>query len=412
MLARSTDIVIVGAGICGIATAWALTQRGVPNVVLVDRRAPLSLTSNRPEANYRTWWPQPAMVDLAVRSLEIIDGLAADGAAIPMDRRGYLYISENPASAEVLGSVVARHPATRVSGAVAVDDAELHRRWPHLGPGVTGGIFVANAGGLDTVALGQAMLDRAVASGVRVVRDEISGVDLTSGRVVIDAAGPFAREVARLAGAELALETVLRQKVVVRDSTGVVPRNAPFTITLDGRSLPWNADERAGLGASAEGRLLLQRLPPGIHVKPDDASGPGALKIGWAWDQRATEPNDDPACPPDFPRMVQLGASTFIPGLSTESDVLAHEGGYYARTPDGRPLIGSIGTGAASAFFAVAGFAGFGAMMAAAAGDLAADLICGRTVATDVAAAFDPRRFDDAAYLESIRNGTFATGEL
>ena len=309
------------------------------------------------------------------------------------------------------GGVGGRPPGTRGGGG-GVDDAAGDRRWPHLGPGVTGVIFVANAGGLDTVALGQQMLDRALASGVRVIRDEISGVDLTSGRVVVDAAGPYAREVARLAGAELALETVLRQKVVVRDSTGVVPRNAPFTITLDGRSLPWNADERAGLGASAEGRLLLQRLPPGIHVKPDDTSGPGALKVGWAWDQRASEPNDDPACPPDFPRMVQLGASTFIPGLSTESAVLAYEGGYYARTPDGRPLIGPIGTGAPSGFFAVAGFAGFGAMMAAAAGDLAADLICGETAPTDVAAAFDPRRFDDAAYLESIRNGTLATGEL
>ena len=31
------EIVIVGAGIAGIATAWALTERGVTDVVIVDR---------------------------------------------------------------------------------------------------------------------------------------------------------------------------------------------------------------------------------------------------------------------------------------------------------------------------------------------------------------------------------------
>ena len=406
------DIVIVGAGIAGIATAWALTERGVTDVTLVDRRPPLTLTSNRPEANYRTWWPQQSMVDLAVRSLEIIDGLVADGATIPIDRRGYLYVAETQASAQVLGGIVARHPATRVSGAVALDDSEVHRRWPHLGPSVLGGIFVANAGGLDTVALGRAMLERARARGVRVVQDDVTEIGLQAGRNLVDAAGPYAQNVALLAGADLPLETVLRQKVVVRDTAGAVPRDAPFTITLDGRALPWNADERAYLETFAQGRRLLGPKPPGIHIKPDDSSGRDAVKIGWAWDQTPGEPSDDPALPPEFPRMAVLGASSFVPRLSPDAEVIAHEAGYYSRTPDGRPLIGRVGGGAPDTFFVVAGLAGFGAMMAAAAGELAADVICGTAGQNEAAAPFDPRRFDDAAYLESIRSGSIATGEL
>jgi len=402
------EVVIVGAGIAGIATAWALTERGVTDVAIVDRRAPLTLTSNRPEANYRTWWPHPAMVELATRSLEIIRDLTDDGATIPMDRRGYLYISESEAGSESLGGIVGRHPATRVSRVEALDQRNIRRRWPHLGPSVSGGIFVGNAGGLDTVALGTAMLERAKSRGVRVVEDEAATTDVSSGQFIVNAAGPYARQLARDFGSDLPLETVLRQKIVVRDVSGAVPRDAPFTITLDGRAVPWAAAERKRLATSAEGRALLKTLPPGIHVKPDDTAGSDALKIGWAWDQRPVQPTDDPQIPPDFPRMAQLGVSSFIPTLSPDLPVVAHEGGFYARTPDGRPLIGAL----SDQMFAVAGFAGFGTMMACAAGELAAALITGASVDAATAAAFDARRFEDPGYLEQVRSGNVPTGEL
>jgi glycine/D-amino acid oxidase-like deaminating enzyme len=62
--------------------------------------------------------------------------------------------------------------------------------------------------------------------------------------------------------------------------------------------------------------------------------------------------------------------------------------------------------------FVVAGFAGFGAMMACAAGELAAALITGTEVDAAAAAAFEPHRFDDATYLEAIGAGKVVTGEL
>jgi glycine/D-amino acid oxidase-like deaminating enzyme len=252
------------------------------------------------------------------------------------------------------------------------------------------------------------MLDRAIARGARVVQTDITELDTSGRRTLINAAGPYARELAQSWGGDLPLETVLRQKVVVRDLTRAIPRDAPFTITLDGRSIPWSAADRKRLGASAEGRRLLKQLPVGIHVKPDDSAGPDALKIGWAWDQRPVAASDDPRVPPDFPRMVQLAASTFIPALAPDLPVVAHEGGFYARTPDGRPLIGAVDVDR----FVVAGFAGFGAMMACAAGELAAALITGTDVDAATAAAFDPRRFDDATYLEAIGAGKVVTGEL
>ena len=48
MTHATADVVICGAGIAGIAAAYSLTvQHGVRDVVLVDERAPLSLTSDK-----------------------------------------------------------------------------------------------------------------------------------------------------------------------------------------------------------------------------------------------------------------------------------------------------------------------------------------------------------------------------
>ena len=68
---KSTGVVICGAGIGGIAVAYYLTNRfGISDVILVDERPPLSLTSDKSTECYRNWWPGPgdAMVRMMKRS--------------------------------------------------------------------------------------------------------------------------------------------------------------------------------------------------------------------------------------------------------------------------------------------------------------------------------------------------------
>jgi sarcosine oxidase subunit beta len=224
------------------------------------------------------------------------------------------------------------------------------------------------------------MLER---SGAEVIRGQVSGFEIRDGRsvgafvdgeyiacdVAVDAAGPYARDVALMAGTDLPLETVLRQKLVVDDRERTIPRGAPFTISLSS----------------------------GLHMKPDDTVGPSAVKIGWAYDQTPVSPIDDPPLPPDFPRLALTEANRIIPDLGVDAPVVAHESGYYTRTLDGLPLIGPLK--AAEGLFALAGLAGFGAMMAAAAGELLATAI----VDGYISEAFLPER---------IQNKPASTGEL
>jgi glycine/D-amino acid oxidase-like deaminating enzyme len=92
---HSPDIVICGAGIIGISFAYHLAQqRTLGRIWLVDERPPLSLTSDKSSECYRNWWPDPVMVALMNRSLDLMEELAEQtGNTFQMNRRGYLYFT-------------------------------------------------------------------------------------------------------------------------------------------------------------------------------------------------------------------------------------------------------------------------------------------------------------------------------
>ena len=98
--ATTAEVVICGAGIAGVAAAYHLAvRRGVTDVVLVDERAPLSLTSDKSAECYRNWWPGPGddMVRLMNRSVDLLEELAREsGNVFRMNRRGYLFATADP----------------------------------------------------------------------------------------------------------------------------------------------------------------------------------------------------------------------------------------------------------------------------------------------------------------------------
>ena len=103
-LVTSADVVICGAGIAGIATAHALAvTHGVRHVLLVDERAPLTLTSDKSTEAYRNWWPGPdnAMVQLVNRSIDLLEQWSeASDDRFGLNRRGYLYTTRDADTAE------------------------------------------------------------------------------------------------------------------------------------------------------------------------------------------------------------------------------------------------------------------------------------------------------------------------
>ena len=111
----SAEVVICGAGMAGIAAAYHLAVRGgVTNIVLVDEREPLTLTSNKGTEAYRNWWPGPGdtMVRFVNRSIDLLEELArATDNCFQMNRRGYVFLTADDRQIPVMKAAAAETSA-------------------------------------------------------------------------------------------------------------------------------------------------------------------------------------------------------------------------------------------------------------------------------------------------------------
>ena len=91
----TAEAVICGAGLAGAAAAYQLSVRHrVPNVVIVDEREPMTLTSDKGTQAYRNWFdgPDDTMARFVGRSIGILEELAeSSGKEFKLSRHGYAF---------------------------------------------------------------------------------------------------------------------------------------------------------------------------------------------------------------------------------------------------------------------------------------------------------------------------------
>ena len=97
MKSHDVEIVVVGAGIVGIAAAYFLaTRQRRSRLLILDAGQPMTLTSAQSGENYRNWWPHPTMTALTDHSIGLMEDIARQtGNRIHMTRRGYLLSTRN-----------------------------------------------------------------------------------------------------------------------------------------------------------------------------------------------------------------------------------------------------------------------------------------------------------------------------
>src|SRR5437667_12867918 len=124
-MSSSERIVICGAGIAGVAAAYALAvEHGRDNVILVEPGNPLSLTSDKSTEAYRNWWPGPdrSMTAFMNRSIDLIEEIArATNNRINLNRRGYVFATADRGKIDFL-QTMARTAETRGGGAARFHD--------------------------------------------------------------------------------------------------------------------------------------------------------------------------------------------------------------------------------------------------------------------------------------------------
>lgn len=439
------DIVVIGAGIVGIATAYYVKQLSpAVSVLLVDSDQPMALTSAQSGENYRNWWPHPVMTAFTDRSIDLMQALAVDtNNRINMNRRGYVLSTR---SADVdklmaellhgysqLGSNTIRihkttagtsyqkplspHWQDAPSGVDVLHDQSLIRdTFPSYDRAVKTVVHIRRAGAISAQQMGLVMLERFKLAGGQVVSARVARIDSAQGFILhtsradtgikaerlVNAAGPFINDIARMLGTSLPVTNTLQQKIAFEDTAAAIPRQMPFSIDLDEQQIDWTDDERQWLADSEEYDWLTQQMPGAIHCRPDGGDHGRWIKLGWAFNNTSAAATRQPLLTDAFPEIVLHGAARLNPSLKTYYDQLPramhHYGGYYTLTDENWPLIGAMEIPDS---FVVGAMSGFGTMAACAAGDLCARVMLQVDV-PDYARALSPQRYNDQALMSQI----------
>ncbi|MGD9081393.1 MAG: FAD-binding oxidoreductase [Desulfobacterales bacterium] len=326
-----TDAVVIGGGIVGTATAFWLSRAGL-EVVLVEMRDGLStLTTPASAECFRAQFAEPAMAALAIPSIEMFENFA-EVIGIPdynisIKQQGYLFLTDNPETVDDLKENIAQQHKLGVTDSQFLETEEILKRFPFVSSSVLAATFRQRDGWLSCHETTQGFAKgsnarfflNTKASGIQTDDKGVCGVETDRGilqtRTVINAAGPFAGDVGKMAGVDLPLEPVRRQKVYVKTSVAVPP-DAPFTVDVNNN----------------------------CYWRPEA----GGVIIGWV---DADEPVSQPAerVPTDweFPALTLDKVKRLTPFFEEIEKTVRQpdmdtSAGYYMYTPDDQPLIGQV----------------------------------------------------------------------
>lgn len=457
-----SDVVLCGAGIAGIAAAYHLTvKHGIKNVLLVDERPPLSLTSDKSTECYRNWWPGPddTMVRFMNRSIDLLEELAAESDNFfQMNRRGYVFLTadrtrarqflQTAQSISELGAGELRihdgrpksptyfpHVANglheMLDGAdLVLDPGLIQTHFPFLTDEMLAMLHPRRCGWLSAQQMGMYLLQAAQRHGARLLRARVSGVSMEKGHIrsihllagdapleiqtqtFVIAAGPLLKQVGAMIGVDFPVFNELHGKVIFEDYLNLVPRDAPLMILSDPVTLPWSEEERQALLADEKTRWLTQEFPAGVHFRPEGGQAAQTLLMLWTYHLEVVEPKWPlPDFGPEYPEIVLRGLSRMIPSLSAYFERMRKpdvDGGYYCKTRENRPLIGPLPVSGA---YVIGALSGYGIMAAMAAGELLAGHVAG-SVLPAYASAFLLSRYDDPAYQKLLQGWDASTGQL
>lgn len=433
-LNNDVKIAVIGAGLAGVATAYYLSRKYQhTSIALIDQRVPLSYTTAQSGNNYRNWWAHPSMkafIDHSIDLMENIINLAdANGhSKIDITRGGYALATRADNIDELLHELQSgdvrlhQHNLAVTYGQSLSDDwraapdgvdvlsnPQLIREYfPAFNSdpenGIKHVIHIRRAGDFDSQALGQHMLAYAKSHGTKLVNAEVTSIEtpdsgprfkitMDDGQqritqfadIVVNAAGPYVQHIAAMLGSELDIHNVFQQKILFADTHNAVPRNQPFSIDLDPQTLDWTAEERELLMQDPDMARFCETMQGGVHCRPEGGAQANWVKLGWAYNQRASSPKDelinDENFDSSFPEIVLRAASSLNPSLKGyQEDMpkrMQHYGGYYSMTDENWPLIGPLENKNAiiDGAYVVGALSGFGSMAACAAGELVADWI-------------------------------------
>jgi sarcosine oxidase subunit beta len=305
-------------------------------------------------------------VRLSIESIAALERFREDvGSEVDLRQDGYLFLLSTPESVEAFRASVALQrglgvdvewlnagDAARLASGLNTDGvlaATFCRRDGIADPsGVTMGFAKA------AQAAGVVILRETEVTGIRTSGGRVSGVDTSRGPidapVVVNAAGPHARAIGRMAGLDVPVDPYRRHIFIA---------NPPAA----GR---WDVPASRIMVIDFDTTFYFHREGAGVLFGMGDRNEQPTFDLTVQW---------------DFLEQVTPVAVKRLPALA-EAPIAHAWAGLYEMTPDANPIIGAAGD--LPGFFLITGFSGHGFQHSPAAGRILADLIAGRDPGLDL----------------------------
>ncbi|HEX5084993.1 MAG TPA: FAD-binding oxidoreductase [Blastocatellia bacterium] len=380
-MTETADVVIIGGGIVGSSVAYNLAESGCANVLIIEREEKQGLGSTgKSMGGVRAQFATPVNIQMSLYSIDLftrfeeITRQTADYRA-----HGYLFCATTEAHLKYLRENQEKQRAAGLKNAEMVSREDIVRMVPQMiADDIIGGAYCPTDGFVDPHGVMTGFAKRArelgartwlntAVTGINVESGAVTGVKTTTGDVstrnVVNAAGPWAAEIARMAGVELPVAP-LRRQIVKTQRCDFLPAKFPMVI-----------DMSTGFHFRREGEAILMAWP-------DDEETYG-FKTAFTH---------------DFMEKVLTRAVDRVPEFA---DLAVNPkqcwAGMYEVSPDHHAIIGPA-PGVKGLFFAN-GFSGHGVMHSPASGRITADLVLGRRSFVD-ASPLGVERFAEGRMLE------------
>jgi len=373
ILPKTADVIIVGGGVMGASTAFYLSERGVPKTILLDKEELFGQgATGRCAGGVRYQFATEVNIKLSLESLPILERFKANfGQTIDYKQVGYLFLLTDPDSVKQFQENVKLQHSLGVETEWLSGD-EVRLRFPMMNlEDVIAATNHAKDGVVDPNGVVMGYINSSRRLGAKAFNNiEVIDIQIESGRVtgvqtnegfisspvVVNAAGPWAGVVGKMAGISIPIQPLRRQWLTTTRLPNL-PENFPFMI-----------DFSQSLYFHPEGEGLLTGMS-----NPDEEIG-FDQNIDPDWElthiQSAIE---------RFPMLEQAGLSSHMAGL-------------YELTSDAHPIISNTSI---EGFYVVAGFSGHGFMHGPAAGKCISEIILDGNSSTVDVSMLDLDRFKE-----------------
>jgi len=356
-MTNTADVVIIGGGIVGSSIAYHLAEAGCTDMLIIEREDRQGMGSTaKSMGGVRAQFATPINIRMSLYSIDLFSKFEeATGHTAGYRPQGYLFVATSERQLDYLKANLRQQQACGVTNAELVTREDIVKTVPQLiADDVTGGSFCPTDGFVDPYSVMTGFSKRARERGARLwLETEVTGIDVDQGKVngvntsrghvstrsVINAAGPWAAGVAKLAGIEIPVEPLRRQIV----------KTEPFE-SLSSR-LPMVID-----------------MSSGFHFRPEGSS----FLLAWP------DPEQTHGFRTDFDYgFIEKILTRAVNRVPVFADVEVNPrrcwAGMYEMTPDHHAIIGAAP--GVQGMFLANGFSGHGVMHSPATGKIVSELI-------------------------------------